>query len=209
MTTHDQPHDAWPTPPAPRSADSREGARRAAGVFAAGLAGSAVLGLLGGLLWGEMAPRALLQEVGPGEAEIVNAETHAFIGADVWFCGIAVVAGLLTGVLGYKFLVARQGGGDHGYVRRAAAASGLILGALAGSLVMLWLGGQIGLSGYSHTLASARNGTMFDASISLGAKSALAFWPLVTSAVILIGEWGSRRTAPPPADVRHADTPAL
>jgi hypothetical protein len=199
MTTDDQPHEAWPTPPAPRSGGSREGALRAAGLFAAGLAGSAVLGLLGGLLWGEMAPRTLLQEVGAGEAAIVNAETHAFIGADAWFCGIAVVAGLLTGVLGYKFLVARQDG-DHEYVRRAAAAAGLILGALAGSLVMLWLGGQIGLSGYNHALAMARNGTKFDASLSLGAKSALAFWPLVTSAVILIGEWSSRRTAPPPPE---------
>jgi hypothetical protein len=205
MTTDEQPHGAWPTPPAPRPADSREGALRGVRVFAAGLAGSAVLGLLGGLLWGEFAPRALLQEVGAGEAAIVNAETRAFIGADAWFCGIAVVAGLLTGVLGYKFLVARQDG-DHGYVRRAVAATGLILGALAGSLIMMWLGGQIGLSGYNHALAGARNGTLFDASLTLGAKSALAFWPLVTSAVILIGEWSSRRTAP---DVRHADTSAL
>ena len=45
--------------------------------FAVGLAGSAVLGLLAGLIWGEVAPRALLQEVSPGTAELVNAETSA------------------------------------------------------------------------------------------------------------------------------------
>lgn len=190
--------------------------------FATGLAGSAVLGAFGGLLWGEVAPRATLRQVGPGEAAIVNAETHAFIAADAWFCGIAVVAGLLTGVLGYRYLVARQDGaataggqerGTRGYggpdygraanVRRAVGAAGLILGALAGALLMMWLGGLVGLSGYQHTIATARNGTLFDASLSLGAKSALAFWPLVTSVVILVAEWSARRdaasTAPPAA----------
>jgi hypothetical protein len=208
MTTDDQPHGTWWEPPAPSSGDFRADARRAVALFAAGLAGSAVLGLLGGLVWGEVAPRALLQEVGAGEAAIVNAETRAFIGADAWFCGIAVVAGLLTGIIGYRFLVARQGdaagggqGGpghrEQGPASRAAAVTGLILGALAGALVMMWIGGQIGLSGYTHALASSRNGTLFDASLSLGAKSALAFWPLFTSVVILIGEWSSHRTAPP------------
>jgi hypothetical protein len=179
--------------------------------FATGLVGSAVLGLLGGVLWGEMAPRALLQEVGTGEAAIVNAETHAFIGADAWFSVIAAVAGLITGVLGYWLLIARRGsasgdgqgyGGQGkrglGHVGRAAAAAGLILGALVGALIMMWLGGQIGLSGYDHALATSRDGTLFDASLSLWAKSALAFWPLLTSVVILVAEWSSRRTAPPP-----------
>lgn len=170
--------------------------------FGAGLAGSAVLGLVCGVLWGEVAPRAVLQEVSGGAAMIVNAETRAFIGADAWFCLIAAVAGLLTGILGYRFLIARRGtapagdGPDH--VGRAVAASGLILGALAGALLMMWLGGQIGLSGATHALADSPKGTLFDDSLSLGAKSALAFWPLLTSVVILIGEWGSRRTAPSP-----------
>lgn len=187
----------------------RSGASRAVAAFAAGVTGSAVLGVLAGLLWGEVAPRALLREAAAGQAAIVNAETRAFIGADAWFCGIAAVAGLLTGIVGYRFLVARQGsaasrdgqahdGRGHGApddVARAVAAAGLILGALAGALVMMWLGGQIGLSGYRHALAGSRGGTLFEASLSLGAKSALAFWPLFTSAVIVIAEWSSRRTA--------------
>jgi len=207
MTTDDQPRGTWWEPPAPGSGGFRADVRRAVLLFAAGLVGSAVLGLLAGLVWGELAPRALLQEVGAGEAAIVNAETRAFIGADAWFCGIAVVAGLLTGIFGYWFLIARQAGaagghggasrGEQGLASRAAAVTGLILGALAGALVMMWIGGQIGLSGYSHALASSRNGTLFDSSLTLGAKSALAFWPLLTSAVILVGEWSSHRTAPP------------
>jgi hypothetical protein len=169
-------------------ADARPSPWPAVAWFAATVAGSAALGLLGGWIWGEAAPRALLQEISTGTAELMNAETRAFIGADAWFCGIGAVAGLITGWAGYRFLVARA---DRG--ARPAAAAGLILGALAGGLVMLWLGEQIGLSGYNHLLASSPNGTLFHASLTLGAKSALAFWPLFTGIVILVAEWGTRR----------------
>ena len=63
-------------------ADARPSAWSAAAWFAAALAGSAALGLLGGLIWGEVAPRALLQEISAGTAELMNAETRAFIGAE-------------------------------------------------------------------------------------------------------------------------------
>jgi hypothetical protein len=157
----------------------------------AALAGSAVLGLVGGLIWGEAAPRATLQEIGAGTAELVNAETRAFIGADVWFSGIAIVAGLLTGLLGYRFAVSPRTGSA-----RAAVAASLIGGAVVGSLVMMLLGERIGLSAYNQNLASSPNGTLFSASLVLGAKSALAFWPLFTAIVLLIAEWGTRTPAP-------------
>jgi hypothetical protein len=62
---------------------------------------------------------------------------------------------------------------------------------------MLWLGERIGLSGYYHQLAVSRDGTVFPESLSLGAKSALAFWPMVTAIVVLVAEWGIRRPGPP------------
>jgi hypothetical protein len=151
------------------------------------LAGSAALGLLGGLLWGEVAPRALLQEISAGTAEVVNAETRAFFGADVWFSGIAVIAGLLTGLLGYRLAVAPRDG-----AARACVALALILGAVAGGFVMMWAGGQFGLSGFNKDLASSPAGTLFAGSLTLGAKSALALWPLFTSLILLIAEWGTR-----------------
>jgi hypothetical protein len=172
---------------------ARRGARpdaRSAAWFVALLAGSVLLGLLGGLIWAEIAPRAMLEEVGAGTAEVINAETRAFFGADVWFCAIAVVAGLLTGLLGYRFAVAPRAG-----YARAAVAAALILGAVGGGLAMMWLGGQIGLSAYTGHLASSPNGTMFYASLALGAKSALACWPLFTSFVLLVAEWGNRSSA--------------
>jgi hypothetical protein len=167
--------------------ETRSTARSTAVRITVALAGSAVLGLLGGLIWGEFAPRAMLQEVSTGTAEVINAETRAFFGADVWFCGIAVVAGLLTGVLGYRFAVARRDGGA-----RAAVAAALILGAVAGELVMLWFGERIGLSAYNQHLASSSDGTLFSDALALGSKSALAFWPLFTAVVLLVAEWGTR-----------------
>jgi hypothetical protein len=151
------------------------------------LAGSAALGLLGGLIWGEVAPRALLQEVSAGTAEIVNTETRAFFGADAWFSAIAVAAGLLTGVLGYRLAVAPRDG-----AARASVAVALLLGAVAGGFTMMWLGGHIGLSSFNRQLASSPAGTLFSASLSLGAKSALALWPMLTALVLLIAEWGTR-----------------
>lgn len=190
----------------PARRPARDGAVR----FAVGVAGSAVLGALAGLLWGEVAPRALLQQVGAGEAAIVNAETRAFMGADVWFCAIAAVAGLITGVLGYRFLVARPdsaAGAPAGHGHRAAAAAGLIIGAVVGALVMMWVGGQIGLGAYNHMLATSPAGTTFDSSLSLGAKSGLAFWPLLTSIVIMVAEWSARRAEPEPVPPPTAQGP--
>jgi hypothetical protein len=172
------------TPDAPRR---RPTARSSVVWFVGLLAGSAVLGLLGGLIWGEVAPRALLQEISAGTAEIVNTETRAFFGADVWFRGIAVVAGLLTGVLGYRLAVAPRDG-----AARASVALALLLGAVAGGFTMMWAGGQIGLSSFNQDLQSSPAGTLFYASLSLGAKSALALWPLLTALVLLIAEWGTR-----------------
>ena len=177
-----------PEPPQPPGLRAhRTTARSAVAWFAAPLAGSAVLGLIGGLIWGEFAPRALYQEVGAGTAELVNVETRAFFGADVWFCAIAVVAGLLTGILGYRFAVAPRDG-----AARAAATAALVVGALVGGLLMLWLGERIGLSAYNKDLASSPDGAYFSHSLDLGAKSALAFWPLCTAIVLLIAEWGTR-----------------
>jgi hypothetical protein len=151
----------------------------------AALAGSALVGIVAGLIWAEVAPRALLQEVARGEAQLVNAESSAFIGADAWFCLIAVVGGVVTGTLGYRLLLRRAGW---------VAAAVLVLGAVAAALLALWIGENIGLGTYNHLLASSPNGTFFHASLGLGAKSALAFWPLLTSVVILLAESGARRS---------------
>ena len=146
-----------------------------------------------------MAPRALLQEIGRGEAELVNAETSAFIVADAWFCLIGAVGGLSTGILGSRFLVRRVGW---------IAAAGLVAGALAAALVAVWAGEKVGLGTYNHLLASSATGTFFKSSLGLGAKSALAAWPLFTSVVLLLGETSRRRSSPAEAMAEAGADPA-
>jgi hypothetical protein len=147
-----------------------------------------------GLIWAAVAPRPLLQEIARGEAELMNAESTAFIVADAWFGLVGAVGGVITGVLGYRFLVRRAG---------AAATAGLVLGALAAALVALWVGENIGLGSYNHLLATSPTGTFFHASLALGAKSTLAFWPLFTSLVLLMAESGARRSGEAPAKGRR------
>jgi hypothetical protein len=166
--------------------------------FAVALAGSAVLGLVAGLIWAAVAPRALLQEVARGEAQVVNTESHAYISADAWFCVIVAVGGLITGVLGYRFLIRRAGW---------PAAAGLVLGALAASLITLWVGENMGLGTYNHQLATSAVGAFFNSSLALGAKSGLVFWPLITSLAILLAETGGRGSGKPLAGIVRPGDP--
>jgi hypothetical protein len=143
-----------------------------------------VLGVVAGLIWAAVAPRALLQEVRPGEAQLVNSESSAFILADAWFCLIAVLGGTITGIVGHRLLVRRAGW---------TAAAGLVLGAVAAALLALWTGENMGLGTYNHLLAVSPDGAFFRSSLALGAKSALVLWPGLTSVVILLAEYGGRR----------------
>ena len=145
-----------------------------------------MLGVAAGLIWAAVAPRALLQEVGHGEAQLVNAESAAFILADAWFCLIAAIGGAVTGIVGYRLLVRRGGW---------TATAGLVFGAVAASLLMMWTGENIGLGTYNHLLAASPDGAFFHSSLALGAKSALAFWPGITSLIILVAEYAGRRPA--------------
>ena len=154
--------------------------------FGLALAASVVLGAVAGLIWFAVAPTPLLQEVAQGEAQLVNAESSAYIAADAWFVAITAFGGLLTGVLGWRLLVRRAG---------PAAVAGLVLGAAAAALVAMWVGGNIGLSSYNHQLAASAVNAYFHGSLALGAKSALAVWALCTSGVILVAESGGRRAA--------------
>jgi hypothetical protein len=164
--------------------------------FAVALAGSAVLGVAAGLIWAAVAPRALLQEVADGQAQLVNAESHAYISADGWFCVIVAVGGLITGLLGYFFLIRRAGW---------TATAGLVLGGLAASLIALWVGENMGLGTYNHLLATSAVGVYFSSSLALGAKTGLAFWPLLTSLAILLIETGRGSGKPLASVVRPGD----
>jgi hypothetical protein len=134
---------------------------------------SALLGLLGGIIWAHSAPRVVYVVVSGG-AQAVNPETSAFIVADAWFCLIGVAGGLISGLLGYQLAVRRYG---------ALPMVGIFGGGLAAAYVVMWVGQRAGRAAFESRLVASKPGTLLRAPIMLGAHGALAFWPLAAGLV--------------------------
>jgi hypothetical protein len=176
--------------PAPAVAQRRGAALAAVAI----LAGCVILGIIGGVIWAALAPRVLYQmySLNPPTAYAVNPETSAFIAADGWYCLIAVAGGTLAGLLGY-FLGVRR----YGPVPMVA----IVAGAVAAGFLMAWLGHRwSGGPGFNHLLATSKPGAYLHQPISLGARGAIAFWPLAGAAVAGALElFGVMRTQHEPA----------
>jgi hypothetical protein len=152
-------------PPAPRGSASLGAVAASLGV----VAGTAVLGVGGGFVWGALAPRAGLVMTGPGAAAVANPETSAFIAADAVFCLVCLAGGALSGLAGYLLAVRRWG---------PLPMAGVLAGAVAAAFLARWVGQQEGLAAFHHLLATLPAGTRLPGPLTLGAASALAFWPL-------------------------------
>jgi hypothetical protein len=164
------PLPSQPDRPVPAEADTGTGRWLVPGLaaFAAVVLGSALIGLLAGLVWSQVAPRALYVVVSGG-AEAVNPEGSALIGADGWFCVIGVVGGLVTGLLGYVLAVRRYG---------PLPMVGIFIGGLVAAYLALWIGQRSGMTEFITRLGDSKSGTLLRAPIKLGARGAVAFWPL-------------------------------
>ena len=138
-------------------------------------AASVLLGLLTGLIWSAVAPRALLVVQGRGVAYVLNSETNAFIVADAWFCLLTAVAGVICGLAGYLVAVHRYG---------ALPLVGLLLGGVAGSWLAMWIGQQQGLARFRAQLVTSPAGTRLREPLMLGGHGALAFWPLFVGLLV-------------------------
>jgi hypothetical protein len=133
------------------------------------LLGSALIGLAGGFAWAHLAPRVAYVVVGNGSANVVNAETTAFIAGDAWYCLVAVVGGLIIGVLGYVLAVRRYG---------PAPMAALLAGSTAAAFAARWIGQDAGLAQFNSKLLASPPGTVLNAPLALGGQSPMAFWPL-------------------------------
>lgn len=128
-----------------------------------------LLGVAAGFLWAALAPRAHLVMTGPGAAQVTSAESSAFIGGDGWYCLICLAGGIVSGLAGY--LLAVRG---HHPVGMAL----VLLSGLAAGLIALAIGQHSGQASYHHLLSTLPAGRHLSASLSLGARSAIALWPL-------------------------------
>jgi hypothetical protein len=128
-----------------------------------------LLGVAVGFLWAALAPRPYLVMTGPGAAQVTSAESSAFIGGDGWYCLICLAGGLISGLVGYLLAVR----GHH-----PVAMAMVLLSALGASLIALEIGQHAGLASYHHLLRTLPAGRHLSASLSLGARSAIALWPL-------------------------------
>jgi len=192
--TSESPYGYPPTRPVPdRQAEPSPGASAVAA--GAALLGSVVIGLLAGLIWNAVAPKAVYVVVGKGSADVVNPETNAFIVGDAWFCLIAVIGGLIIGIVTYRLAIRRYGPLP-------------MLGVLAGSIIAgcaaRWVGQNIGLAKFNAELLSSHHGALLHAPPVLGAQPSIlwpgiAFWPLgacvVPVALIVLGVVRERQPA--------------
>jgi hypothetical protein len=165
------PARQWPAGGRPGAA---QGVAAACIAMAAVIAGTAALGLAAGFLWGAVAPRALVEVVGPGQAGIVNPETSAFIAADAWFTLLTVAGGLVSGAAGYALAVRRNG---------PPAMAAILAGGLAAALLAKWIGQRSGAAAFNHSLAAGHAGLLLHDPPMVGGLGSLMFWPLAAGLV--------------------------
>jgi hypothetical protein len=154
-----------------------EGPRRALLAAVLLIVAGALLGLIGGLIWGAIAPRVVYQvyTLKPPTAYAVNPETNAFIAADGIYSFIAAGGGILLGLAGYLFGVRRYG---------PLPMIGVVAGAVAAAFLAAWIGNvQTGAGSFDNTLSTSKPGTFLRAPIQLGSHGALAFWPVAAALV--------------------------
>jgi hypothetical protein len=157
------------------------------------VAGGALLGLLGGVIWAAITPRVVYQvaTLSPPTAYAINPETSAFVAADGLFTFIALGGGVLLGLAGYLAGVRRYG---------PAPMVGLIAGGVAAAFLAKWLGTLLtGGQTFDSRLASSKPGALLRAPITLGSHGALAFWPVAAALTAgipeLVGFLRARRLA--------------
>jgi hypothetical protein len=177
--TSESPFPRGPGPVIPNAAPA-PGRRGIAIAAILTLAGSAVLGLAGGLVWSAVAPRVTYVVVSRGSANVTNAETSSFFTGDVWYCVIAIVGGLVIGTFAYLYAIRK-----YGPVPMVA----VLAGSFGAGYLARWVGQNLGLAQFNTELAFSKVGTVLHAPPVLGSDpgtvlwSAIVLWTLAASLV--------------------------
>src|SRR5258708_15535965 len=134
--------------------------------------GSVLLGLAAGLIWAQLAPRAIYVVVGRGSADVVNPETAAFIAGDAAFCVVGIIGGLIIGIAGYLLAVRRYG---------PAPMAAVLAGSVLAAGLARWVGEHHGLTAFNHQLLTSPAGTHLQAPLGLAGDTAATTWPTSAS----------------------------
>lgn len=179
-TDERQPAEQSPAVPEPEEAPREPWTALLRGEVRTGLVivlGSALLGVVVGLVWCWIAPRVPLY-ADATSVYLKDPEGEQQAAADGWFAVLGAIAGVLVAALAYWRTRHREGG--------LAVPVGLTLGGLLGG----WIAWQVGSAlGPSKSLAADAKkvplGHVFDAPIDLHARAALVAWPVFALVVLI------------------------
>lgn len=121
-----------------------------------------------GLLWAGFAPRADVVVMGQA-VNLTEAYGDAFIAADAFFLAAVLLAGLVGGLVAWRF------GAAHG----PAVVVALTVGGLAAAYVAMTVGEQVGFETLRAAVRSGGQGA-FQLNLELKADTALLGWPLAS-----------------------------
>ncbi|MCU1674532.1 MAG: hypothetical protein JWN77_2645 [Frankiales bacterium] len=134
---------------------------------------SILLGAPVGLLWTALAPHARI-DISAAGASFADGASEVFVAADGWFLGIALVAGIVLGLL--TWLTAR-GSGPYA-----------VLGLFLGGLVAAYVAAKVGMRPHQDALrdaAAAGQQGRFVANVALQAWQVVVAWPVAALGTFL------------------------
>lgn len=148
---------------------------RAEAVAGAGVAvATTLLGAPVGLLWSAVAPHAVVV-VRSGRPDLADPLGRAFVGADLWFLAVALLAGMAVG-LGTLPLLRRYGPGP---------VLGLAVGGLVAAEIARRTGHLVGLDDARALVRSGQDGRT-QVAVRLRSWQALLAWPVGSLATCLV-----------------------
>lgn len=127
--------------------------------------GCVLLGAPVGLAWSAVTPRPEVDVTAAGP-QLVDSGTSAFIAADGFFLVAVVLAGVLTGLLAWRWRGRRRGPG---------LVLGLLVGGLLAAEVARRTGELVGLNAAREAVAAGRQGVV-ELAVQLRSTSALVGW---------------------------------
>lgn len=137
--------------------------------------GCVLLGAPVGLLWAAVTPRVEVVIAAGGEVRLTDPAGQQFIAADGWFLGLALVTGLVCGLLAWAL------GRRHG----PGVVLGLVVGGLLAAEVARRSGELVDADVALSAVEAGREGAV-DLAVRLRSEQARIGWPVAALAAHLV-----------------------